>query len=151
MPSALKIVRHFFPKVAKVVDAKRPAEIEVLPEDCKSKGTLNHTTCALAVACKRVFHVEGVIISRSTAYLIKRDQARRFHIPGSVSRELASFDRGGGFAPGRYSLSAVSPARRLGSTGRRRGGKSGKETGQGDKRFRHITTGIRTVLSGAEE
>ncbi len=149
MPSALKIVRHFFPKVAKVVDAKRPADIEVLPEDCKSKGALNHTTCALAVACKRAFHVEGVIISRSTAYLVKRDQARRFHLPGSVGRELAAFDRGAAFAPGKYRLSAVSPARRLGRSNR--GGKKRIETGKGFEHFRHITTGIRTVLGGPEE
>ncbi len=95
MPS-INIVQKFFPKVERVVDAHRNAAIEVTAKDSSSKAVRDHNACAMAVACKRKFHLDGVIISRSVAYLIKGTQARRFMLPDSVSREVVSFDRGGG-------------------------------------------------------
>ena len=142
----MNIVRKFFPKVKTVVDANRNALIEVTQKDASSKAVRDHNGCAMAVACKRKFHLDGVIISRSTAYLIKGVQARRFKLPESVSREVVSFDRGGEFAIGRYELSAVPESSRLGArTGRPKdkANRDGKP-----KRFRHLTTHVRSVLGG---
>lgn len=144
--SALQTVQRFFPKVKTVTDATRIATIEVTKADASATGVKNHNECAMAVACKRKFHLDGVIISRSTAYLVKGTKARRFQIPPSVSREVVSFDRGGGFAPGCYTLSAVSPLNRLGS--RQGSSKDSKVKKQGGSKFRHLTTNIRTVLGG---
>lgn len=144
---ALNTVQKFFPQVKKVVDANEPADIEVTTKDATLKGVKNHESCAMAVACKRKFHLDGVIISRSTAYLIKGRQARRFKLPPATAKEVVSFDRGGGFAPGTYRLSAVGDWAKLG----RRQGSNKRETGNGTKkRFRHLTTDIRTVLGGAD-
>lgn len=144
--SRLKIVQKFFPKVKTVVDAAHKALIEVSKKDTESKGIKDHNNCAMAVACKRKFKLDGVIISRSMAYLIKGTQARRFKLPESVSREVVSFDRGAGFSPGKYELSAVPPSmQRSNKLGRDRG-----NTGTKSKRIRHMTINVRSVLSGEE-
>lgn len=146
--NALSTVKKFFPQVKKVVGADTPADIEVTTQDATPKGIKNHETCAMAVACKRKFHLDGVIISRSTAYLVKGRQARRFKLPPATAKEIVSFDRGGGFAPGTYRLSAVGDWAKL---GRRQGSDRPSASGNGSKqRFRHLTTDIRTVLGGAD-
>jgi hypothetical protein len=145
--SALNTVQKFFPGVKKVVDADKPADIEVTISDATTKGIKNHEACAMAVACKRKYNLDGVIISRSTAYLVKGNQARRFKLPPATAKEVVSFDRGGGFAPGVYRLSAVGDWAKLG----RKQGSDKPRTGNGIKeRFRHLTTDIRTVLGGAD-
>ena len=143
--SSLRIVNKLFPKVKRVTDAKRNASIEVTLKDATSRGVKNHKECAMAVACKRKFKVDGVIISRSVAYLIKGSHAQRFHLPESVSREVVSFDRGAGFAPGKYELAAVSPANILGSRDERKP-RTRKRNPLSPKRFQHITTDVRVSL-----
>lgn len=145
---ALRLVNKFFPKVDSVVDARSKAQIEVTAQDATSRAVKSHSACAMAVACKRKFNLDGVIISRSVAYLVKGKQARRFHLPSSVSREIVSFDRGSGFSPGKYELSAIAKANRLGARIQRP-----KDHAQRDghpKKFRHITTNVRSVLGGQD-
>ncbi len=89
-------------------------KIEVTPRDASSKAVRDHNGCAMAVACKRALKLDGVIISRSIAYLIKGDHATRFKLPESISREVVSFDRGAGFAVGKYELERVPKTSRLG-------------------------------------
>ena len=145
---ALKIVQKFFPSVTMVVDAERGAKIEVTPLDAKSKGVKDHAECAFAQACKRQMRLDGVIISRSVAYLVKGKMARRFLLPSSVSREVVSFDRGAGFEPGEYLLSPISPARKL---GRSTSESTAPRSGNGKpKKFRHLTANVRAVL-GSED
>ncbi len=140
---ALSIVQRFYPNVKHVKDAGRSLMIEVTEKDCSNLGVKKHKDCALAVACKRMEAVDGAIISVGAAYLIKGDTAIRYKVPPSVSREIVSFDRSGGFASGEYWLDK--PAHKLGSpagTGsNNRRKKPTKKTG-----FRHVTQGIRTDL-----
>lgn len=146
--SALSTVQKFFPGVRRVVDADRGAKIEVMPADSTSRGIKNHEACALAVACKRQMNLDGVIISRSKAYLVKGRVARRFNLSPSASREVVSFDRGAGFAPGEYLLSPIGPKARLGV---RQGSGKDQSTGNGpNKKFRHLTANVRTVLGGQQ-
>jgi hypothetical protein len=143
--AAIDVVRKFFPGVTIVKDAMRNAVIVVTKNDANSKAVRKHDACAMAVACKRKFHLDGVIISRSVAYLVKGNTARRFKLPESISREVVSFDRGGGFAVGRYELSTMPPCSRLGV----RPNRSGNRGIPGAiKRSRHITTNARAVLGG---
>jgi len=150
MAVALRIVRKFFPEVKTVVDANRNARIEVTKADEKAAAKKSHKTCAMAVACKRKFHLDGVIISAATAYLVKGTQARRFTLPPSVAKEVVSFDRGGGFEPGEYELSRVEPSRKLGAralaakTRPERNGHTGSN--DKDRKFKHRTGGIRFAL-----
>lgn len=142
MGTALNIVKKFFPGVTDVQDAKTEMHIEVTPHDSKESTKKNHNHCAMAVACKREFKLDGVIISSTTAYLIKGKKATRYKLPESVSREVVSFDRNGGFEPGEYQLSAPSPTHRIGQY---RGDST--HTGKGSKqKFQHATSNIRTAL-----
>jgi hypothetical protein len=113
MPTALQVVQKFFPEVQTVVDATRNQVIEVTKRDETTANKKSHKTCAMAVACKRKFNLDGVVISVNRAYLIKGKKARRFMLPESVSREVVSFDRDGGFEPGQYELSKVPASSRL--------------------------------------
>ena len=144
MATALQVVKKFFPNVKTVVDANHNARIEVTKSDETKANKKSHKTCAMAVACKRKFHLDGVIISANRAYLVKGDKARRFELPPSVTKEIVSFDRGAGFEPGEYALAKVGPTHRLDAP---KGPTKGKAHG-GDtaRKFRHKTGGIRIAL-----
>lgn len=144
--AVLNVVQRFFPKVEQVIDANYRALIDVTQKDASSKAIKDHTGCAMAIACKRKFHLDGVIISRSVAYLIKGTRARRFKVPESISREVVSFDRGSGFTPGKYELAAVPNSMKQGY----REGKPERPAKRDGKpsRPRHLTTNVRSVLGG---
>ncbi len=140
---ALTIVQKFFPNVKSVRDATSPITIEVTKADNNNSKVRSHSACAMAVACKRAEHADGVIVSIMTAYVIKGTSATRYVLPESVSREIVSFDREAGFAPGEYVMRPPEPSKQLGV---HRGGKS-THTKNGKKITRHHhTSGIRTVL-----
>jgi len=143
---ALKIVKTYFPNVTKVKDGEKDIRIEVTAQDNANSRVRDHNACAMAVACKRELELRGVIVAVKVVYLIKGNEATRYFLAESASREVVSFDREAGFAPGTYQLKAPSEAKLLGT--HYGGGKNGaKGTGKGAKRqFRHRTTGIRTAL-----
>jgi hypothetical protein len=101
----------------------------------------------MAVACKRITKADGVIVAISTAYIIKGKKAYRYEVPKSVQREIVSFDRDAGFAPGEYELTPYYPCGKLGERNDRKG--PHKVTGK-PIQFHHRTTGIRSTL-GSEE
>ncbi|SRR6266576_1645105 len=139
---ALARVRRYFPQVEEVEDGLKPIEVEVTAKDSKSATVRNHEGCAMAVACKRLTKADGVIVSITTAYVIKGKTATRYNVPMAVQKEIVSFDREAGFAPGSYSLVPQVPSRRLDEpkpTGPH------KVTGK-PRRTYHHTAGIRTVL-----
>jgi hypothetical protein len=139
---ALKMVRSFFPLVAKVVDADKAMVVEVTRADVAKADIKAHKTCALAVSCQRSFHADGVIIGLTTAYIIRGNTAHRFKLNDSISREITSFDRGAGYDEGEYMLVPPCPASRLGAPHR-----GGRKTGAGTKHvFRHFTGRVRTSL-----
>lgn len=139
---ALRIVQEYFPNVKTVTDATRFITVEVTKRDSNSAQVRNHKACAMAVACKRKMQAEGVIVAVSTAYVINGTKAERYKLPESVSREVVSFDRNGGFAEGEYSLRPPSRCEQLGV----KAGGGGSKTGNGKKTHYHHTSGIRTVL-----
>lgn len=146
MKTSLSIVREFFPNVTHARDARKPITIEVTKNDATISKRRAHRECAMAVACKRAFKVDGVIIARTTAYLVKGTTATRFKLPPSVAREITSFDRGSDFAPGVYTLSKPSESHKMDSPGG-----NGKRNGKGSSRaHQHLTTGIRAVLGGQD-
>lgn len=147
--TALNIVQKYFPSVTKVTDADEDIIIEVLPADSSSGTIKDHAHCAFAKACQRKLSARGVIVSVNTAYAILKGGAVRYKLPESVSREIVSFDRKGGFAEGTYTLKAPPKNQRLGARHERAEGKrTGKKTG--NKRPFHYTTGIRAMLKGGE-
>ena len=149
MSTVLSIVQTHFPKVTKVQDAKKALAIEVTANDEYKSKRRNHEECAMAVACKRAYHADGVLIARSVAYLVKGTLAVRFLIPNSVSREITSFDRGGPFKPGWYQLSKPPKGSTLDY--KKKHAQQPKEAKKAEAhRKYHLTTGIRTVLGGKD-
>jgi len=141
----LAVVKAFFPQVTTIKDATRPALVEVTNEDNTHADVKSHRTCALALACKRYFDADGVIIGLTTSYIVFGKTAHRYKNAGTVSREITSFDRKAGFDVGFYHLSPPCTSSRLGAD-RHKATKSGKNTGTSLSRFRHFTTGVRTTL-----
>lgn len=145
---ALAVIRKFAPKVTKVTDADSDLMVSVTEKDYKTSTKKNHGDCALAVAAKRQESATSVIVSSSTAYVVKGTHAVRYKVPESASREIVSFDRGSEFATGDYNLKAVPKSARLGTY-------RGKDTRQENhrekngglaKRFIHHTADIRDSL-----
>lgn len=99
----------------------------------------------MAIACKRSYKFDGVIIGMSTAYVIDGTKATRYLVPTSIGREITSNDRGSGVAPGEYQLSAVHPSRQFGVKRWDNDKKSGKRDGSRSV-HRHLTDGVRAVL-----
>ena len=141
--NSLEIVRKFCPKVQEVRDATRDITIEVTPKDVSASRKREHVECAIATACRRAQDLDGVIIARTTAYLVKGVVATRYHMPVSTRTEAAVFDRGGGFTPGEYRL--VKPFHQMGEPSRRNG-KNGSLVAQHGTP-KHFTHGIRTSLT----
>jgi hypothetical protein len=140
---SLQIVKKFFPKVSEVVDATKDVTIEVTKRDQSIAHAREHSSCAMAVACKRALALDGVIISISAAYLVKGEQATRYAVPEQVRREIVAFDRGASFAPGDYRL--ITPNHPVGKA--RSPGDNGTHSGNGKATPpKHFTEGIRAVL-----
>jgi hypothetical protein len=144
---ALAIVRKYFPKVEEVADGDKAINVEVTKADSNSAAVRNKEGCAMAVACKRKTKADGVLVARSVAYIIKGKTATRYDVPQSVQKEIVSFDREAGFAPGNYQLVPTSPANRFGEY---RGYSPKTRMGKAP-RFSHHTTGIRTALGSDVE
>lgn len=140
----LNRIKKHFPQVKDVVDAAKPVFIEVLPEDGRTGRKKDPEGCAFARACLRKHLADGCIIGIAYSYLIKGSVATRYMTPGTVGREITSFDRHQDFAEGQnYRLSAVTPSQRL-EVKRKR--KRGEKNGTGadiDSRRRHHTSRIR--------
>lgn len=151
MASALDIVKSMFPEVTSVVDSKVGLNVEVTKRDINAATVKNHKACAVAVACKRKMHADGVIISINRAYVVKGKRAYRYNVPRSVAREVVVFDRGGQFEAGTYRLEAIPSYQRIGTKkhGARRNGSGSSHNGNLAKRFKkyqHKTENIRATL-----
>lgn len=142
--SALSVVQKRFPQVKTVIDSKKSVEIEVNSTDVDKAKRKDKKGCAMAIACKRKFHLDGIIVSLNRAYLIKGTKATRFTVPEAVSREIISFDRGSEFQQGQYKIKKIPDREIIGSRLNR---KRGKHTGKGRKRYTtHRTKGVRAIL-----
>jgi len=142
--ASLTMVRRYFPKVERLQDADKQAIVEVTAADNANSDVKSHRTCALALACKRFFRADGVIIGLTTSWIIHGKIATRYRNAHTVSREITSFDRKAGFDTGRYLLTPTSKGNRLGvkrSTSTSRPAKGGAP-----RRFMHFTRNVRTSL-----
>jgi hypothetical protein len=142
MPTSLSIVQTRFPSVMRVVKAKRDLTIEITKTDARIGQKKDHSACVVAEACKKKLHLDGCIISMQSAYLIRGDIATRYKVPEGISRELVSFDRGAGFAPGEYTLKV--PPVRIAHAKPKRATSRGKTV---SRRHGHkVTSGVRAPL-----
>jgi hypothetical protein len=131
----------------KMVDAKKPLTIELTIDDIKGSKTRDPRHCAFAEACKR--SSSGVLAAyffRQTAWLEYDDKMVRYILPGSVQKEIVSFDRGGLMASGVYRLTPPKGSNSLAAARKR--SKTRKKHPQGNGRIKrkvkHIV-GLRTM------
>jgi hypothetical protein len=137
-------VQKFYPEVTTVKDATEDVDIEVTNRISQSAAVKNHKKCAMSVACERQLGADGAIVSVNVAYLIKGKSAVRYRVPESVSREVVSFDRNGGFAAGSYELKAPLKGHRIGEHYTQSRKNTGKR--RRSNKHNHITAEIRTSL-----
>jgi hypothetical protein len=119
--------------------------VNVTEKDEKASKKKDHGECAMATAVKRQEKATSVIISASTAYVIRGAEAVRYKVPEAVSREVVSFDRGSSFEAGDYKLKAIPKSGRLGTYRGKdtRTSNDRPKTGGAAKRFVHHTANIR--------
>jgi hypothetical protein len=93
-------------------DGKKPIPFHVTQADVKSASLKNHFQCA---AAKRLVAdgYETACVSLSVAYVVKNGKAYRYSVPPSLRTEIVSFDRGGGFATGTYTINPFPERRKL--------------------------------------
>ena len=139
--SIMSALRKQFPNLREVRDATKRLAIEVTPRDESAAKKKHHKECAMALACRRKMNLDGVLISRSRAYLVKDNVATRYDLPIAVQKEVISFDRGGGFDIGGYEL--LKPGHKLGET---HGNGGGHASTAKMRAPRHLTGKIRTVV-----
>ena len=141
---SLAVVNRFFPNVIEINDANKVVVVKVNEKDTKASKRKDHGHCALAEACLHgELHPTGMIVSRSTAYIINKNVATRYYLPERIRKEIVSFDRGGGFETGEYRMLPPQKTRRLGHL---TGGHKGQHGRSGNKIIRNITKNIRTSL-----
>lgn len=149
----LTSVQKFCPWVESVIDSFKPILVEVTQKDVNMAEVKSHLTCALAVACRRWFHADAALVSKTVAYVVQGLKATRFKLGPSIQQEIVAFDRKAPFKAGVYQLSPPSPSNRLGlqrSSNPNRGSKNGVKLGK-SKRFIHYTEDVRTALSRLPE
>src|SRR5207302_4418443 len=99
-PKLPRSIKRLFPQVEEAVDSKHRVTVQVTAKDSARGKRLKATECALAVAAKRDFKADGVVIGLSRSYIINGKKAVRFATPAHIAREIISFDRHQDFAPG---------------------------------------------------
>ncbi len=141
-------ILKLFPDLTKCTDAKQPAGIEVTTKDVANSRPGDPAACAMARAICREWHADAAVIGMTDSYVIKGNSAVRFQTPESVSREIVSFDRKAGFAPGKYHLGSVSKSLRRTSKGR--GGKKRPTASHRPKRvvFHKESLRVRSMRAG---
>jgi len=96
-----------------VRDLKKPLKLVISDEDCRRGNAKTPSSCAAALAaCKlpkiteaRV-HIGRIFLNVSNKYWL------RGKTPGALRTEIVSFDRGGKFEPGEYTIRPLSPSER---------------------------------------
>lgn len=141
----LRTIRSHFPAVHKVVDAKEGVKVTVTRGDVAWSEKRNGNACVMAKACERSLHVDGALVNRTRAFLIRGNTALRYGLTQRTQREIVAFDRGGQFMPGDYYLTRLIGSEAIGAKRTQT-----KKRGNLKTRRRHwlVTEGIR-ALRGA--
>ena len=132
----------------KVIDAKKPLELEITTSDVRLGNTKDPGGCAAALALKRQTGVKAARVHVGRVYIETPDAWVRYITPASLRAEIIAFDRGGSFEAGEYHLSPCPPTAKLGA---HYGGDYNHKQKKSKKpkiaRIKHhITTGVRHTL-----
>lgn len=93
----------------KVRDATKRVTIKIAPQDCKFGTSKEPGSCAAARACLRqVPNCSEARVHIARTYLKFGDHWLRFRTPAALRGEIVTFDRGGKFEAGEYTLVPIS-------------------------------------------
>lgn len=128
-----------------IIDAKRPITLHITPKDCANANPKEPSTCAAAKCIKREL---GAIESRvhlGRVYIRQnKGNWQRYQTPSALRNEIISFDRGGTFEPGEYTLLPIRPSHLM---GKRQGSKPkfthARKNPKRKVRMKHITANVR--------
>lgn len=96
-----------------MVDADQPLTVIITKRDLNAADERSPQGCAIAKACKRMYHTD-VRVHLTRTYLRDGDQWVRFSTPEKARQEIVAFDRRGEFKPGEYTLGVMTPSEKLG-------------------------------------
>jgi len=120
-------------KSVKIAVSKRAAT--------QQDGRLDPAGCPFARACKAALGVTKVFVYRKRAYVKSGDHYKRFIIPEALHTEIVSYDRGGGFQAGEFTLKKPTVSQQLGAHRER---DQNRKTGPKARRESyHILDGVR--------
>jgi hypothetical protein len=130
----------------KVINATKPVVLHISERDVASGAVKSPAGCAAALACLRQLKAANARVHLGRTYVEIGDKWVRFQTPQSLRAEIVSFDRGGAFDPGDYTLRVMTPNRI--PAGKRQGGKSDnirpRKPVKIARRSYHVTTGVRS-------
>lgn len=128
----------------KVFNVRKSLIIKVLPIDIKASKSKEADKCAAAIACKRQFKAVDARVHVGRTYLRFNGKWMRYHTSPALRSEIVSFDRGGKFSQGEYTLYGIQPSK---LTGRQQGGKNHKpKKYKKHSHIYHILSGVRPSL-----
>lgn len=125
----------------KVVNAKRPLNLEITEGDVSKGNVKDPTGCAAARACVRQLNAKSARVHISTTYVEFENKWVRYRTPASLRTEIVSFDRGKQFEPGTYHVRPLQPSHQ--ANGKRMGSNKPKTRPSKPRAKYHQTTGIR--------
>lgn len=101
-----------------VVDATRPLTLHITPRDIEISIKREPTSCAAAAACLRQFDIVAARVHLTRTLLQINGRWVRYITPRTLRQEIITFDRGGVFEPGDFTLKPA-PVREDRPTGTR--------------------------------
>ena len=128
-----------------VVDAVAPIVLTVTRRDVSKADKKRPDNCAVARACRREFHVKEVRVHLSRIYLKYAENWTRYCTPRPMRDEIISFDRGGSFVGGTFTLLNPQRSIRLGAgNAKKYRGKKYAATGRRKRGPYHVMTDVRS-------
>jgi len=129
-----------------VRDIMKPISFIITEDDCRRGQSKTPSSCAAALAAKRLPRVSEARIHIGRVYLkVDKKYWLRGKTPNSLRTEIISFDRGGKFVPGEYVISPLPPSDMPG--GKRQGteDKTSRDKRRGKKKRKlHVLHSIRS-------
>ena len=100
-----------------VVDGTKAIQIEITKHDTQLASRQDHGNCAVARACMKQEGTDAIVhISRVFLKMKNKDIWVRYIVKNDLRTEIVSFDRGGNFEPGVFTLYPIQPAQKLGTS-----------------------------------
>lgn len=124
-----------------VRDLTKPLKLVISEDDCRRGNRKDQSSCAAALAACKLpkvtearIHIGRIFLNVANKYWL------RGKTPGALRTEIVSFDRGGKFEPGEYTIRPLAPSDR--PNGQRQGSYPVKKR-KGPKRHLKILKSIR--------